>query len=123
MGITIPRFESITNDMNKEIPARSLFKYNNKYVVSAEGIVYIVRAYKFNGNIDFALSKLKTSISNKGYLNVKLYDPNLKRYTVVRVDMLVAEAFDIPHPIGYHTLDHINGITTENQVSNLAWIE
>lgn len=123
MDITIPRFRSIVNDMNKEIPARSLISFENRYVVSEEGDVYIVRACKQGESINFVLGKLKTTISSKGYTHVRLYSSRYQRYTTERVDMLVAEAFDIPHPIGYHTLDHINGITTENQVSNLAWIE
>lgn len=122
----MPLYKTILNSMNKEVAVKRLDKYNSKYYVSEDGDVYTLNIVKQTDccgfKIHFSLKKLKLTISNKGYSYAKLYDLNHKKYISYRVDMLIAEAFDIPHKMGCHILDHINGVSTENQVTNLAWI-
>lgn len=61
---------------------------------------------------------LKQSETQKGYLNVYLFN-NGKRRTIP-VHRLVAEAF-IPNPDNKPQVDHINGDKKLNVVSNLRW--
>lgn len=61
---------------------------------------------------------LKPSINPRGYAIARLYKDGVrKNHTVAR---LVATAF-IPNPLNKPEIDHIDGIRTNNHVSNLCW--
>lgn len=61
---------------------------------------------------------LKLSKQYAGYLRVALF--NESGVKTKRVHRLVADAF-IPNPENKETIDHINGIRTDNRVENLRW--
>lgn len=60
----------------------------------------------------------KTSISNAGYEQVNLFKNN-ESFTKM-VHRLVAESF-ITNPLNKKTVNHINGIKTDNTSTNLEW--
>lgn len=62
--------------------------------------------------------KIKKPSLSVGYHQVMLYKNN--QYKFFKVHRLVANAF-IPNPKNKRTVNHINGIKTDNYVSNLEW--
>ena len=54
----------------------------------------------------------------KGYWRARLIKNSSYKYFFVH--RLVAEAF-IPNPNNYATVNHINGIKTDNRIDNLEW--
>lgn len=62
---------------------------------------------------------LKLNLKNNGYYTVDLCkDGKISSQTVHR---LVAKAF-LPNPDSLKVVNHINGIKTDNNVSNLEWV-
>lgn len=59
------------------------------------------------------------SLDTKGYLRTRITDKNGKCKTI-KMHRVVAEAF-LPNPDNLPIVNHINGITTNNYVSNLEW--
>lgn len=57
-------------------------------------------------------------LSNRGYKQVSLWDG--KKHKKKYIHRLLAVAF-IPNPNNYRTVNHINGIKTDNSLSNLEW--
>lgn len=128
MGISIPEYRTILNEYNEEVKAKSLRAFNNRYVVTEEGNIYKVEAYYecgFDG-VSFVCKKLNNSphmeFKKNKFVEVYLYDYHIHKNVKLRLDMLIANAFEIPHPKGNNTLIHKNNDITDNRVSNLAWI-
>ena len=81
-----------------------------KYQISSYGRV---KSYHNNKQI-----YLKPRKNNRGYYLVNLYNNNIKKtFTIHR---LVSKAF-IPNPENKTEANHLNGIKTDNQVTNLDW--
>ena len=91
---------------------KDVAEYENQYSVSSLGRVVV--SSKRSTTI------LKGEINNtpRGYTRVDLYS-HCKRNRVL-LHRLVAETF-LPNPNNYPFVDHINGNTRDNRVTNLRW--
>ena len=85
------------------------------YFVDDEGNVYSKKFF----HIHKKLKKLNLKKDKKGYLDVGIINREKRRFTK-QVHRLVAETF-IPNPKNKPMVNHINGIKTDNSVSNLEW--
>lgn len=66
-------------------------------------------------------SKIKVlKLSNNGYYKTSFYDAYTGRVKNVTLHRLLAETF-IPNPENKPCIDHINGDSTDNRLSNLRW--
>lgn len=82
--------------------------HHSKYLVSDTGLIYS----------EYENILLKPFKNNQGYLQVDLFDSGTKQR--LQVNRIVANAF-IPNPENKPIVNHINGIKTDNEVSNLEW--
>jgi len=96
------------------------------YAISSTGIVRR-KAWIANKGGNFCTKlvyrgggELKQSLGRDGYVRVTLYRNNGKESNVFFVHRLVAAAF-ISNEHGKPNVNHINGIKTDNIVTNLEW--
>lgn len=82
--------------------------YEN-YLISKSGLVYSIKAKKL----------LKPTIDKKGYCKVALYNEQGK--LSISLHRLVALNY-IENPDNKPQINHINGIKSDNKVSNLEWV-
>ena len=82
--------------------------YEN-YLISKSGLVYSIKAKKL----------LKSTIDKKGYCKVALYNEQGK--LSISLHRLVALNY-IENPDNKPQINHINGIKSDNKVTNLEWV-
>lgn len=77
-----------------------------------------------NGDIKslYTKRKMKLQTDKDGYLYVKLYDKNLKKYKHCRVHRLVLENFDRMPINEKEECHHIDGNRQNNNITNLQWV-
>lgn len=93
---------------------RDVVGYEGLYQVSNLGVI---RTFKYKCYPEG--KQLKGTIKGGRYMVANLSKPgNSKNYYIHRI---VAMAF-IPNPHNFNSVNHINGINTDNRAENLEWI-
>lgn len=82
------------------------------YSISNLGRIWSARCY---GRI-----VKQTLDPGRGYYYVGLYPAGSRRQKKIKVHRLVADAF-VGNPLGFPTVDHIDGDKANNAASNLRW--
>lgn len=103
---------------------KPIIGYENKYEVSNMGNVrslyYINKMIYKKRPSPIYLKPIRSGPkTGSGYLNVYLYKENKRIFR--RIHHLVLENFVGPRPPN-HEGSHLNGISTDNRASNLAWL-
>jgi hypothetical protein len=91
------------------------------YEVSSDGRVRSLprRVVRKDGTVQTWKGKIMSpSVTSHGYLTVRLSRPEQR--VVARVHRLVAQAF-LPSSHTTETVNHKNGVKTDNRVENLEW--
>lgn len=86
--------------------------YEGLYEISSDGLIRIGKSKPARGQI------LKQRIGNRGYKRICLCKKRVKK--TYHVHALMMLAFVGPRPIN-ETINHINGIRTDNHIGNLEY--
>ena len=81
-----------------------------KYMITSCGRVWSVKRNKFLTNYD----------NGKGYSVIGLHKNGKRKYMLIH-RLIAIHFIENPKPDEYHTVDHINHITTDNRIENLRW--
>ena len=101
------------NNQEKEI-CLPCVGFEKNYAVSSKGIIY---SFPRNGTSKHT-REMKTSLNKYGYERISMHKDDKAYYKTIH--RLVAEAF-LPNPYNKPQVNHIDGIKTNNNVSNLEW--
>ena len=94
--------------------------FNSRYIVYDNGEVWS-KDNKYCKN-QYAKSRLlKTRINNSGYKEVRLYNPDTKKYKVITVHRLVAMHFVSGYKDNLE-INHKDGNKLNNHCTNLEWV-
>lgn len=85
---------------------------DNRYIISNMGRIASVPRRRTRGGL------LKPQPNKQGYLMIAIRYNG--KYKLWRLNRLVALTF-LPNPNNYEQVNHINGIKSDNRVSNLEW--
>ena len=129
-SITQTDEEIVWNDtlylQEKELAPMTKWKdvvgYEDLYEVSSDGDVFSLGRVVYDSigrTRHIKPKKLNPSKTNAGYLEVRLTDENGKSKNHL-IHRLVAEAF-IENPDNKEFVNHIDGVKTNNLVTNLEW--
>lgn len=99
--------------VNKNEIWKDVKGYEGIYQVSNIG-----RVKSLNYNRTGVENILKPGNNRRGYLTVVLHKGNIPRSK--KIHRLICESF-IPNPENKETVNHINGIKTDNRLVNLEW--
>lgn len=83
--------------------------YEQYYSIDRMGNIFSIKRKKY----------LKAQLDKRGYPVINLYR-NVSRFKTCKIHRLVALQF-IPNPSSKETVNHKNGIKTDNRVENLEW--
>lgn len=91
--------------------------YQDYYIATTEGDIYSSKWKK-----PIKLKPQKASQSAKGYYQVRLFSKQFKKGKLQYIHRIIYETFVGDIPDGYE-IDHIDGDTTNNEISNLQIIK
>jgi len=100
---------------------RDAYGLEGFYMISSEGRMVSLGRYVASKNGSFRYKKPKLQLltkNNSGYYEVRISIRGVRR--TMTVHPIVGKTF-IPNPYKYSTIDHIDRIRTNNNVSNLRW--
>lgn len=102
---------SLQEKAMKQIPG-----FDARYLCDEDGNLYSDN-YKNSGK----LKMISPALDKKGYLRTMLLNDK-GQYQTVKVHRLIASAF-IAQAEGKNQVNHLNGIKSDNRVSNLEWCD
>ena len=92
--------------------------YESLYLVSSFGVIASVDKKVGSGRGYIQKKKIMKSRMIRGYPSVTISKNNIPK--IIKIHRAVAETF-IDNPLNKDQVNHINGIKTDNNVSNLEW--